>query len=142
MVVHSHVKRFVALILLVILVAGVAVAKGKQEFSLLIGVDDLVRIVSEGDVVILDVRDEKSYVDGHLPGAILMPLPIIENAAGELQRLNASVITYCSCPAEESSLAAALKLRGAGVENVYVLVGGFPEWVKQEKTVIFGANPL
>ena len=142
MAVRSPIKRFAALALLVVLLAGVAVAKGKPESSLLIDVDDLVRIVSEGDVVILDIRDEHSYVDGHIPGAILLPFPAVDSAARGLQGLDASIITYCSCPAEESSLAAALQLRGAGIENVFVLVGGYPEWVKQQRPVIQGANPL
>ena len=142
MAVHSQIKRLAALVLLLALITGVAAAKGKPEPSLLIDVDDVVRIVSEGDVVILDIRDEHSYLDGHIPGAILVPFPAVDSAAQSLQGINASIITYCSCPAEESSLAAALRLRDAGFENVFVLVGGYPEWVKQQRPVIRGANPL
>ena len=135
-------KHMTITILLFLLVAGMAVGKGKQESSFLINVEDVERIFEEGNTLILDVRDEHSYVDGHLPGAILLPLPLVEQAAGEILSLNASVITYCSCPAEESSLAAALKLKGAGVQNVYVLVGGYEKWVQQQRPVVSGPNPL
>ena len=135
-------RKLVIATLLVAVIAGAAAAKGKQELSLLIQVDDLERIVSEGDVIILDIRDQQSYLDGHIPGAMLLPLPGVENAAADIRGLGLSVITYCSCPAEESSLAAAFKLRDAGIENVYVLVGGYPEWVNRQKPVVYGSNPL
>lgn len=139
---NNHIRRISLVLLIVFAAAGAAVASGDQEASFLITVEDVQRIVSEGETVILDIRDERSYFDGHIPGAILVPLSGVDAAAQSILELKASVITYCSCPAEESSLSAALKLRDAGVENVYVLVGGYPEWVKQQLPVVYGGSPL
>ena len=139
---NRSIRRGAFVLLTGLFITGLVTAKGEQEQSLLIGVEDVQSIVSAGDTVILDIRDERSYEAGHLPGAMLVPLPVIESAAQSILEMNASVITYCSCPAEESSLAAAFQLRDAGVENVYVLVGGYEEWVKQNKPIVRGSNPL
>lgn len=138
----SFVRRSILGLLIVLTITGFVAAKGKQEEGLLIGVEDIQRIADQETTIILDIRDARAYADGHIPGAILVPLPGVEAAVPDILDLNVSVITYCSCPAEESSLAAALKLRDAGVKNVYVLVGGYPEWVKQRKPIVRGENPL
>lgn len=76
---------------------------------------------------IIDVRDKDSYLEGHIPGALHIPLSYI---AGEVPYLpkDKPIITYCTCPNEESSGGAALKLEGAGIRNVSAMLGGFDEW--------------
>ena len=94
-----------------------------------------------GTLLVVDVRDELVYRAGHIPGAISVPLAEIEKYAPDLrgraqQRL---VVTYCSCPSEQTALTAAAQqtagnvngrvLWKRGLTNVSVLVGGYPEWV-------------
>lgn len=135
-------KKTLIVLIIVILAAGAIYAKGKQEKSFLIHVDDVDKIMAKGDVVFLDIRDNTTYQRGHIPGAILVPLSAIDRAVESLEAIPATFITYCSCPAEESSMAAALELRAAGIENIYVLVGGYLEWIRQEKPVVIGAEPF
>ena len=84
-----------------------------------------------GTLLVVDVRDELVYRAGHIPGAISVPLAEIEKHATDLrgraqQRL---VVTYCSCPSEQTALTAAVALWKSGLTNVSVLIGGYPEWV-------------
>jgi rhodanese-related sulfurtransferase len=84
-----------------------------------------------GTLLVVDVRDELVYRAGHIPGAISVPLAEIEKHALDLrgraqQRL---VVTYCSCPSEQTALTAAVALWKSGLTNVSVLIGGYPEWV-------------
>lgn len=40
------------------------------------------------------------------------------------------IVTYCSCPKDESSIAAAQILQAGGFKRVRVLQGGWQEWMK------------
>jgi len=49
-----------------------------------------------GQVVILDTRDAGSYADGHIPGAILVPLADIAKKAPGLKASKRPVVAYCA----------------------------------------------
>lgn len=86
---------------------------------------------ASGSVLVVDVRDEFVFRAGHIPGAISVPLADIEKHAPDL-RVRAQqriVVTYCSCPSEQTALTAAVALWKTGLTNVSVLIGGYPEWV-------------
>jgi ubiquinone/menaquinone biosynthesis C-methylase UbiE len=53
-------------------------------------------LLRTGSVLLLDVRDVESYVAGHLPGAVLMPLEDLADRLPEVQRGSGPVVTYCS----------------------------------------------
>jgi len=82
-------------------------------------------------ILVVDVRDEFSYKVGHIPGSINVPLPVVEERASEVRERAGQrpVVTYCSCPSEQTAASAAVALAKHGVTNVSVLVGGYPEWV-------------
>ena len=46
--------------------------------------EELARMVGESPLVIVDVRGPQQFRDGHLPGAINIPLSELERRAGEL----------------------------------------------------------
>ena len=48
-------------------------------------------LYSEGSVVIVDTRDQTHYDEGHIPGAILMPLDL-----SELSSVIKPIVIYCS----------------------------------------------
>ena len=47
-----------------------------------------------GDLVLLDVRDAAAYAEGHIPGAVSLPLADLPARAAELDR-GRSYVTYC-----------------------------------------------
>jgi len=49
----------------------------------------------EQSALFLDVRDSDSYAAGHIPGAINIPLSLLENRTNELDP-NQWIITYCT----------------------------------------------
>ena len=51
--------------------------------------------VEKGQAVIVDVRGADSYNNGHIKGALLVPVNDIGSRAGELPR-GKLIITYCS----------------------------------------------
>ncbi len=82
-------------------------------------------------VLVVDVRDEVSFANGHIPGALHVSVHDIEAQVAALKKASKGrvIVTYCSCPTEASSLRAA-KLLASGGLSARALVGGFPRWVE------------
>ena len=89
--------------------------------------EELHAMLAQGDAVAVDVRGSVPYELGHLPGAIWMPLGVLQSRAGELPE-DKLLVTYCTCKAEETSLEAAMLLARGGFARVAVLHGGYPAW--------------
>ena len=96
-----------------------------------ISVDDFKPLHAAAEVLIVDVRSEASFREGHIPGAINVPLADIERRVSDLRKKVKSrlIVTYCSCFAEHTAAEAASRLYAQGFVNVKALSGGYPEWV-------------
>lgn len=79
----------------------------------------------------VDARDDMLYADGHLPGAVSLPIGEVE---AQLVAFRARVaadrtlVIYCNgygCP---DSFDLGLRLLQEGYHDVRVFEGGFPEW--------------
>jgi rhodanese-related sulfurtransferase/rubrerythrin len=78
-----------------------------------------------GEYLLVDVRQPEEYENGHIPGAVLIPLGELEDRQGELDR-NKKIITYCR--SGRRSMAAAINLCGLGFKGVQHLEGGILDW--------------
>jgi rhodanese-related sulfurtransferase len=89
--------------------------------------DALDEELKAGTAIVIDVRDQQAYIEDHIPGAWQMPLQFVE---GELSYMpkDKKIVTYCSCPAEETSGRAVLILQKGGLQNVAALQGGIDLW--------------
>ena len=96
-----------------------------------ISVDDFKKLHAAGEVFVVDVRSESSFREGHIPGAVGVPLADIDRRANDLRKKVRSrpIVTYCSCFAEHTAAEAAARLYAQGFVNVKALAGGYPEWV-------------
>jgi rhodanese-related sulfurtransferase len=81
--------------------------------------------------LLVDARDGALYADGHLSGAIRLPLgeveALLEDFRGKVDPAR-TLILYCSgygCP---DSFDLGLRLIADGYRDVRVFEGGFPEW--------------
>jgi ubiquinone/menaquinone biosynthesis C-methylase UbiE/rhodanese-related sulfurtransferase len=101
---------------------------GSSSTDLRMPAAEFATLVRSGDVIVLDVRDQASFERGHLPGARLAPMSALRDMLPELSKATAQIVTYCSCPAEETSSRAVLYLRKNGVQNVRALTGGYEAW--------------
>lgn len=82
---------------------------------------------SDMELVIIDVRSEDSYKEGHIPGAINIELRDFENRLDEIPK-NKAVVTYCSGTSCQLGKQAAGILLNNGYTEIYVLPGGIIEW--------------
>ena len=79
------------------------------------------------EVIILDVREQDEYDSGHIPGAVLLPVSIIdENTAAEvIPEKNSTVLVYCR--SGNRSKTASSVLADLGYTNIYEF-GGINTW--------------
>jgi hydroxyacylglutathione hydrolase len=75
--------------------------------------------------VVVDVRSEGEWEDGHVPGSLNLPVGSLDERAGEIPR-DRPVIVHCQTGAR-AAIAASL-LRARGFPDVRLFPGGFAEW--------------
>ena len=94
-----------------------------------IGTLEATRLMNQPGTLILDVRDEKEFAEGHLPRARHVPLKELASRVGELAKFKSKpVIVTCRSGARAG--AAARVLKAQGFTGVYQLKGGIAEWQK------------
>ena len=85
------------------------------------------QVVDAGDALVVDVREQDEWDEGHIPGAVHIPRgnleSRIERAAPDRER---AILLYCS--AGNRSVFAAKTLAELGYEDVVSLSGGFTDW--------------
>jgi rhodanese-related sulfurtransferase/DNA-binding MarR family transcriptional regulator len=79
-----------------------------------------------GTATVLDVRPEDEFRQGHVPGALNIPLSQLERRLAELP-VDREVVAYCRGPWCVLSFEAVAVLRQRGYQ-VRRLEDGFPEW--------------
>jgi len=88
--------------------------------------DELARRMTNGEVVVLDVRPEQEYAAGHIAGALSIPVRDLGDQLADLSRLK-QYVAYCRGPycvyADEA--VALLRKNGFKAQR---LTEGYPEW--------------
>jgi rhodanese-related sulfurtransferase/precorrin-6B methylase 2 len=100
--------------------------------------DEFKALYDASNVLVIDVRDKGSFHEGRIPGAVLIPSEKLAEYIEPLRAERRLIVTYCSCPAEETSLPVVRKLAAAGITNAKALVGGYRLWHAQKYPVAKG----
>jgi molybdopterin/thiamine biosynthesis adenylyltransferase/rhodanese-related sulfurtransferase len=83
--------------------------------------------IESGEPIVVDVREQDEWDEGHIPGAVHVPRGHLE---ARIERLAPDaarpVVVYCS--AGNRSVFAAKTLTELGYEDVVSLAGGFTDW--------------
>ena len=74
------------------------------------------RIEANPDLILLDVRTQEEYDDGHIPGAVCLPSDMIEEGMPFSFDKDAEILLYCH--SDNRSAEAASRLRAMGYTNV------------------------
>jgi rhodanese-related sulfurtransferase len=85
---------------------------------------------------VVDVREPGEYVEGHVPGARLVPLAQVIARVGELPQRER---VYVICASGNRSKTATDWLRSRGLDAVSV-TGGTSGWIAQGRPVVRGAH--
>lgn len=120
-------KKIVLLILICMFITGCGSDSGMSSNSInAISVEEVKSIVDsfndQENVVIIDVRTNEEYKEGHIKNSINIPVDNIEKIN---YRKDTKIILYCR--SGNRSNQAALKLKNLGYENIYDM-GGINYW--------------
>jgi len=88
-------------------------------------VADTVSTRASGAAQILDVREPDEWAEGHIPGAVHIPLGSLPARTGEL---DSSVSVIVVCRSGVRSLTGADILLKAGFDDAKSLAGGMLDW--------------
>jgi rhodanese-related sulfurtransferase/rubrerythrin len=86
---------------------------------------EMIKGKNPDEICLLDVRQPKEYQQGHIPGALLIPIAQLPERLGELD-LKTPTITYCAF-GSRSRIGTSI-LQDAGFKEAYNLKGGFKAW--------------
>ncbi len=81
-------------------------------------------------MMILDVRSDKEYEQGHIPGAVHVPLADIGDRVKKLKK-DKDLVVYCR--SGNQSIWAIKRLMGMGYKNLYNLKGGYSAWKRTHR---------
>lgn len=87
--------KYVVMVLVVIGLAMSFMSRGDSKG--LVSYDELQQMLNHKEnLVVLDVRTQEEFANGHIPGALLLPYDEIELKAAEiLPEKNKDIIVYC-----------------------------------------------
>ncbi len=101
-----------------------------------VDIDQFAQAHAEGATVV-DVREAREYVAGHVPGATLIPMGYLPSQMGTLSR---DEPVYLICRSGNRSLAMADLLISSGYDARSV-AGGTTAWVESGRPVVEGREP-
>lgn len=132
----STVKHSILALIVLGLTAIAAHAQNAPAVEM-ISADDLkAKVANNHPVTIIDVRSSEGYAASTttIKGAIHFKVRKLKYrlAYPPLKNLpkDREIVTYCSCPKDQSSIAAAQILQASGFKRVKVLQGGWQEWLR------------
>ncbi|HHM06522.1 MAG TPA: rhodanese-like domain-containing protein [Gammaproteobacteria bacterium] len=123
------VNQWVLVLAFVLIVGALIVTEMKRK---LLGFrelapQDAVRLMNSENAVVVDMRDDKEYGQGHIIDALHIPLGLLENRLQELAEYkDRPLLVYCRTG--QRSAQAAVTLRQQGFEKLYKLKGGMLAW--------------
>lgn len=108
---------------MVVVTASAAIAAGYNNILS----PDAKRLIDAGTVYLLDVRTPEEFQQGHLKGAVLIPIDQLKMRLGEIPR-NRKIVVYCAVGPRSN--AAARLLAEKGYRDVYTMQDGIVGWYR------------
>jgi len=121
-------KKFVIVLVALLLTAcGQKTIDNKDSVYMNITAEQAKQMMEEeSDYIILDVRTQEEYAQGHIPNAVLIPdYEIEEKAETALKDKNQLILVYCRS-GRRSKLASEILVK-LGYTNIYEF-GGIIDW--------------
>ena len=88
---------------------------------------EAIRLINRENAVILDVREENEFLNGHVVNSIHIPLNFLKDRLGDLEKHKGKPIIV-NCRSGQRSASACALLKKQGFEQIYNLQGGVVAW--------------
>jgi rhodanese-related sulfurtransferase len=122
----NHPLLFAALILIVLMIIMNESRRRLLGFKE-VGTNEAVRLMNSENALMLDVREDKEFKEGHVINAINIPLGLLESRLKEIEEHKEKpVIVYCRTGQRAAKAGAVLQRQG--FKSIYKLNGGMMAW--------------
>lgn len=104
------------------------VAAAKQQITE-VNVERAKQLLAEGNITLIDTREESEYAASHIDNAVLLPRGVLEfklNTVPDLADQSKAILIYCRTGGR--SALAAQTLQTLGYKTVLSMAGGFDAW--------------
>jgi rhodanese-related sulfurtransferase len=122
----NHYLLFSSLGVILVLLAQNLIGGAFRSYELA-SPQQLAALVNHEDATVLDVRENKEYVDGHILNSIHIPLSELTRRLTELDKFKESPVVIC-CRSGHRSAQACGQLKKSGFEKIHNLEGGTLAW--------------
>jgi rhodanese-related sulfurtransferase len=122
-VIHQWILFLILVVIIALLVksfVGTRGVKNIQPFQ-------AVQLINHQNAVVLDVRLDDEFKQGHVVNSIHIPVGVLQNRIKELEKYKSRPIIV-NCRSGSRSATACSVLRKQGFESVYKLEGGILSW--------------
>jgi len=106
--------------------AGYVTAAQATEKLAPMGLEELERLLEQGEVQVLDVREKSERDEGYIPGSLHIPFRLLRECGADGMGTEKPIVTICES-GMRASIAASV-LTAAGVDARPVLHGGVNDW--------------
>src|SRR5215467_15693508 len=131
-----NIRRYFLFVLILVGLSALTVRAQTPSVAMITADELKAKLAGNQPVMIIDVRSSESYAAATqtIKGAIHYKARKLQYrlAYAPLKNLpkDREIVTYCSCPKDQSSIAAAQILQASGFKRVRVLQGGWLEWLR------------
>ncbi|MBP7791441.1 MAG: rhodanese-like domain-containing protein [Candidatus Goldbacteria bacterium] len=110
--------------------------KKKEDFPK-IHLEEAKVLFESGKAVFIDARSTGEYNDGHIPGALSMPVGDVQNKIPQYKDIlqDKVLVPYCHGAGCHLSDKVAYALFDAGYKKIVIYFGGWPEWTQANMPV-------
>lgn len=92
------------------------------------------QLINHHNAIVIDIRDEQSFQNGHIIDAMLMSISDIKQLNKKIEKLKGkALVIVCNTGVESQKIATFLLKNGY---NAYSLAGGMRAWLNAEMPVI------
>ncbi len=99
--------------------------------------DEALQMIQEGGAIVVDVRRDDEYKEGHVSGAIWIPVDDVIPRFDELPE-NGKLLFICAVGARSGLAAEYAAAMGADTARLYNVDDGTPAWIEKGYPTSFG----
>ena len=96
-----------------------------------IDIHQVKKMIDQGNLTIVDIRDDCAFSEAHIRGAVSVNDTNIEEFVSQTQKEKPLL---CYCYHGNSSQEASQYFRDSGFTSVYSMIGGFEQWRQEYST--------